>query len=226
MNLIEEHFDSLASNYDAGKKRNWYYYQALKKVYQERIPEGSSVLEIGCGTGDILASLKPRFGVGIDLSGGMIAHAKEKHVRDKNLSFYHSDIYAFEIESSFEYIVLADVIEHFSDPRKALLKIASLMGTHTKLVLSMANPLWEPILMLGEKVGAKMPEGPHERISQKELSHFLREAGLSVRQKDTSLLLPIYIPFLSNMLNTIVDRIPLINRLGVIMAFVITKTGS
>ncbi len=32
------------------------------------IPEGARVLELGCGTGDLLAALKPSFGVGVDFS--------------------------------------------------------------------------------------------------------------------------------------------------------------
>ena len=53
------------------------------------IPEGARVLELGCGTGDLLAALKPSFGVGVDFSAGMIAQARKAH---PDLTFLVGDI--------------------------------------------------------------------------------------------------------------------------------------
>src|SRR5262249_18065387 len=53
------------------------------------IPEGARVLELGCGTGDLLAALKPSFGVGVDFSAGMIAQARQAH---PGLTFFVGDI--------------------------------------------------------------------------------------------------------------------------------------
>ncbi len=92
MDHIQKHFDILAPEYDTWKKRNRYYYDAVKKVYGNLIPSGARVLEIGCGTGEILASLKPVFGVGIDVSGEMIKRAQQKYAQQKNLVFYHVDV--------------------------------------------------------------------------------------------------------------------------------------
>jgi len=68
---IQSHFDQIAFSYDEYKRRNWYYYQRLKTLLQGLIPPGKRVLEVGCGTGDVLASLAPSFGVGIDVSKNM-----------------------------------------------------------------------------------------------------------------------------------------------------------
>jgi len=51
MDRVKDHFDEIASNYDYWKKRNWYYYQNLKKIIREFVPVDKTVLEIGCGTG-------------------------------------------------------------------------------------------------------------------------------------------------------------------------------
>jgi SAM-dependent methyltransferase len=40
------------------------------------IPPGKRVLELGCGRGDLLASLRPAYGVGIDFSPRTIASAR------------------------------------------------------------------------------------------------------------------------------------------------------
>src|ERR1700680_1649123 len=53
------------------------------------IGEGARVLELGCGTGDLLAALKPSYGVGVDFSEGMIAQARKAH---PDLTFLLGDI--------------------------------------------------------------------------------------------------------------------------------------
>lgn len=220
MASVEKHFDNLAGEYDFWKKKNWYYYDAVKKVYRGLIPSGSRVLEIGCGTGDILESLKPSFGVGIDVSGEMIQRAQGKYAHAKNLSFRRADITTFASNETFDYIFLADVIEHLPDVSAAIRSVARLMRPDTALVISMANPLWEPLLMLAEKFGMKMPEGPHTRISARELIAVGKSYGLILKKRKYVLPFPVRIPFFSDFFNVTVERIPLINKTGVIMVFV------
>lgn len=224
MDHVQQHFDGLAGEYDFWKKKNWYYYDAVKKVYAGFIPAGSRILEIGCGTGEILASLKPSFGVGIDISGGMIKWAQEKYVNASNLLFRHADIATFESFETFDYIFLADVIEHLPDVSVAIRSVARLMRPDTALIISMANPLWEPVLMLAEKFHMKMPEGPHARISARELIDIGKQYELVLKKRKYVLPFPVYIPFFSDPFNFMVERIPVINKIGVIMIFVFKKS--
>src|SRR5262249_43133235 len=53
------------------------------------IPEGARVLELGCGTGDLLAALRPSFGVGVDFSEAMVAQARKAH---PDLTFLIGDV--------------------------------------------------------------------------------------------------------------------------------------
>ncbi len=124
--------------------------------------------------------------------------------------------------AGFDYIFLADVIEHLSNVSGAIRSVARLMHPETTLIVSMANPLWEPLLMLAEKLHMKMPEGPHTRISAKELISFCNEAGLRLVQRDYALLFPKYIPIFSNLVNRVGGSIPLFRRFGVITVFVFT----
>lgn len=61
------------------RKRNRYYYNSIEKLLKFTIPEGSSVLEIGCAAGDTLNAVNPSPGVGIDINPYLIEEAKKKY---------------------------------------------------------------------------------------------------------------------------------------------------
>jgi ubiquinone/menaquinone biosynthesis C-methylase UbiE len=69
-------FDKLAGERETWIKKNRYYYEDQARYYRFLVSEGLSVLELGCGTGDLLHALKPRRGVGVDFSAEMIRIAR------------------------------------------------------------------------------------------------------------------------------------------------------
>ena len=62
------HWDKVALRWDTNKRLGKSYLDHLKKVYRHLIPQESNVIEIGCGKGDLLASLSPKIGIGVDFS--------------------------------------------------------------------------------------------------------------------------------------------------------------
>lgn len=186
----ETHFDNIAKEYDFWKDRNKYYYQNLIKLYRSHIPSASSVLEIGCGTGDILSKLETKEGKGIDLSREMIEIARRKHQENKNLVFEREDIFDSNATFPYEYIFLADVLEHVHDLPRFLDQLTRRTSPRSQIVISLANPFWEPLLMLAEKFRMKMPEGPHHRYSISEMENMFRNNGLYIKKKGYKLLIP------------------------------------
>lgn len=219
MNKITEHFDKIAKDYDYYKFKNWYYYESLKKLYQSLIPPEKNLLDIGCGTGDILVSLKPRHGLGIDISQEMIKIAKSKHKEKKNIEFWTGKIEDFSqslLSQNFDYIFMADVVEHLEDVSSAVESINQISKSNTQFIISMVNPLWEPILILLEKLKLKMPEGPHRQTSIKELELILLKNSFKAIEKNYRLILPVFLPFFSNFINKFFYRIPFLRNLGLV----------
>lgn len=181
------HFDAIASSYDLFKKRSAQYYSTLKNAVKNVIINARSltVLDIGCGTGDVLSTIHPKRGIGIDGSTQMILFAKQKYGANRSLSFSVHDIEKAPFPGMFDYILFTDVIEHLADKERAMKNISASMNKTTTLILTMANPFWEPLLMILEKLHLKMPEGPHQRISESDLLALLRKNSLTIMMKKT-----------------------------------------
>ncbi|MFH1593032.1 MAG: class I SAM-dependent methyltransferase [Candidatus Woesearchaeota archaeon] len=83
---------------------------------------GNSVLEVGCATGYILnyvASKKNiQESVGVDLNDGRLWVAKKKYPNSK---FYKADLLSLPFsDKSFDTVLLPEILEHISQPKKAL----------------------------------------------------------------------------------------------------------
>lgn len=198
---VEKHFDRIAKDYDSYTKKRDLHYMTLKKLLRNIIPPGKKVFEVGCGTGDILAYLKPIEGYGIDISSEMIKIANIKYSKKTHIKFSTKWPY-----KRYDYIFMSDVIEHLERPLATFQKISKLMGPKTTFINTMMNPVWEPVEAFYNWMGWKMPEGPHYRIKYQELRKIVERAGLKIIKHDYKLLMPIKIPFITNFANRYLEK--------------------
>ena len=70
------HFETNVDELDRWREFNAAYHDDDRKFMRFLIPPGKRVLELGCGRGDLLAALKPSYGVGVDFGAETIARAK------------------------------------------------------------------------------------------------------------------------------------------------------
>src|SRR5262245_19747802 len=120
------------------------------------IPEGARVLELGCGTGDLLATLKPSFGVGVDFSAAMIEQARKAH---PDLTFLVGDIeypdFLRSLPRPFDVIIVVDTLGALDDCQATFASLHDLCTRETRLVIGYFSHLWYPALKLAEAVGLK-----------------------------------------------------------------------
>ena len=207
---VREHFEEIAGEYDRWKEKSAYYYRLLAEIYRERVPEGASVLEIGCGTGTLLAALSPGRGVGVDISPRMVEIAAAKH---PSLKFWVADAEAFEPEETYDYVIIPDVVEHLSDPEAMFRSARKACHAETRVIVTCVNPLWAPILHLAERLGLKMPEGEHRWLPAKELFGMSAAAGFNAVEYSGRILCPKEIPLLARPLNRAASLLPLLRPL-------------
>lgn len=157
---VVQHFNALARRYDGYKRRTPFYHTAIVRSLRPWVSDRDTVLDYGCGTGDVLMRLQPRWGYGYDPSAAMIALAKRKHPSQPFSTRLPRQ------RHSFSRIILVDVIEHAANRKHLFAQLATQLAPNGLVLLSYVDARWEPILMILEKLGLKMPEGPHARISR------------------------------------------------------------
>lgn len=215
----QEHFDRVAVDYDRWKAKAHYYYGFVKTALAEVVPRASRVCEMGCGTGDLLASLAPAEGLGTDLSPQMIARARDKY---PHLRFEVHDLLDAPLTERFDYVVSVDVAEHVSDLDRAIATMSEMLEVGGKLVLITPNPAWGRLLEAAERFKLKMPEGDHVWRTHDDLRTAAKRAGLEEKSFRRSLIVPKALPVLRG-LNTAPWADSLRNRWGLMQRSVFAR---
>jgi ubiquinone/menaquinone biosynthesis C-methylase UbiE len=216
---IKQYFDKIALDLDLWNRRNRYYYQDIQKLHNFIIPSGSTVLEIGCGTGDLLAATNPELGVGIDFSEQVISLAKDKHP--------HLDFYCFDVEninaeflsntpissSKFDFIILGGVLGYLTDIQVVMERLKIFCHPRTRIILVFHNFLWEPVLRFAEKINQRRPQPPQNWLSMNDMINFLSITGYQQVKIGRRFLFPKKIPIIANFINHYISQLPIINHL-------------
>lgn len=202
-------FDAMAGEYSSNPKRGRYYHGVFERYMRFIIPEGSTVINIGSGTGELLDALNPSEGVGLDISPAMVREAGQRHPR---LKFIVGDIEAPVIEGKFDYILLTNVIGYVDDIQKTLETLCRFARPDTRIVIGYFNYLWEPVLRIGELFGLRTKRPMEHWLPVEDIENLLALAGFEVIKRDRFILMPVYIPLISAFLNRIVARMPVFRR--------------
>ncbi|MEC7537814.1 MAG: glycosyltransferase, partial [Pseudomonadota bacterium] len=194
--------------------RNRAYYDDDRHYMQFVVPAGARVLEIGCGTGDLLARLRPSYGVGVDLSARMVETARNKY---PDLNFVEGDAEADDfilgLEGPFDYIVLSDTIGYLDDIERVIRSLNKICEPHTRLVVAYYSHLWEPVLGMAEWFDQKMPQPDVNFLSSSDITNLLYLAGFEVVRTDWRQLIPRRLLGLGTAINRFIGTLPVIRRL-------------
>src|SRR5689334_5098707 len=148
------YYDDFSIGYE--RERGYGYHQLLDELEMRVVgpmAEGKSVLEIGCGTGLILGRLAKHAqrAVGIDLSPGMLQHA-----RARGLEVVCSSATSLPFPSnSFDLVCSFKVLAHVPDIATALAEITRVTKPGGRIALEFYNP-WS-LRYLAKKLAGPQP---------------------------------------------------------------------
>ncbi|HWZ86728.1 MAG TPA: glycosyltransferase [Thermoanaerobaculia bacterium] len=208
-----DHFDALAADRDRWKAGSAYYHRSIEALCRRFVAPGARVLELGCGTGDLLAALhpEPEGSLGLDLSPAMIERARTKYPA---LRFEAGDAEALSLSGrTFDFIVASDLLGHLHDIYATLRGLGVVCHPKTRLIVTYHNFLWEGALALAERLGWKMPQPDQNWLGMQDFENLLGLGGFAVADRGTALLLPARVPLLSRAVNAVAPRVPILEHL-------------
>lgn len=202
----EVFFDHYAAQVDYWHHRNAGYHKAIISLARFYVSSGARVLEVGSGNGDLLAALKPSYGVGVDISSKMVRLAAQKHPQ---LNFVHLPAEQLELsDEPFDFIILSDLLGYLYDIRLVFEKLRTLCHSRTRLIVHWYSRLWQPVLVLVEKLGLKYPQPLVNWTTVEDVSNLLSLSGFEAVHRRQHILLPKAVPFLSALANRYLARLP------------------
>ncbi len=187
------------------------------------ISGGLDVLEIGCGTGQLLAGLRPARGVGIDISGKMIEEARRRH---PDLEFLHGDVemagVLASITGTFDVVVLSDTIGYLDDIQGVFRALAPLLRPDSRVVIAYYSRLWEPVLRLASRLGLRMPSLELNWLSTRDIMSLMALGDLEPIRQEARQLVPRRMFGLGTLINRYLAPLPLL-RLLCLRSYVVAR---
>jgi len=156
---------------DSAPSCGGYYHRWLQRVYGFIIPNGLRVLEVGCGNGDLLASLKPEYGIGIDFAPSAIERARKSH---PGLRFEVMDAEALDLgDESFDFIILSDLVNDLWDVQTTLAILRPYCHPRTRLVMNYYSHLWKIPLKMAQTFRLAIPTLPQNWLTLSDMRNLL-----------------------------------------------------
>ena len=189
-----------------------FYRKRLQEIYQFLIPPNQRGVELGCGHGDLLMSLKPSRGLGLDFSQKTVAAAKSQYPK---LDFLVADAHDLgNIHEKFDFIILSDLVNELWDLEKVFKQLKKLCFPHTRLILNFYSRVWEPALLMAEKFGLKKASLRQNWLSANDISNLLYLADFETMRHWQEILWPFPLRGIDALFNRYLVKIWPFNWLG------------
>lgn len=216
-------YDRLGDRQLDWNRRFRYFRDHLTQLLRHFVPPGARVLDVGCGTGDTLGDLAPAEGVGVDCSGRMVELARRRHPGLTFTTGFAETLDDADIpEGPYDYITLINVVGEMYDIQSALRKLHRYCSPHTRIIITHYNYLWEPACRIAARLGLKLDNPAPNWLAPHDLAGLLHLCGHEVIRKGNTMPLPIRVPGLNWICNSVFGRLQGFRALG-FLSYVVAR---
>jgi len=193
---------SLAGETDRKPSRS--YRKCLSRIFRNLAAPQHSVLELGCGRGDLLAALQPARGVGVDFCPEKIDEAREKY---PEIEFVCSEVSVFECSEKIDFVILSDILSDVWDIQDLFSQMKNWCHPRTRIILNSYSRVWQLPVIIARKLGLATPMPEQNWLTRDDLINLLHLEGYEEISFNGEILIPFDIPILQNLCNRYLARI-------------------
>ncbi len=202
-------------------ERNTYFYSLVHRLYRFLVEPDKRVLSVRCSLGNALSAVKPRRGVGIELTPELIAEARKANPQ---WEYIIADPEQFVPSGQFDYIIVGETGDTV-DVQRLLLNLKPGCERQTRILIYTYNHIWEPIIKLAARLGLSAPQVEQNWLSEADLKGLLHLSGYEWLKTYRVVVCPFHIPLVSPLLNSLIAALPFINRLSLVSVLVARPLG-
>ena len=210
----QRHLTHVREFYDAAPtKTHWAaagYRTLLAHYFNLLIPTGASVLEIGCGSGELLARLRAGKKTGVDLSSSQIAAAR---ARVPEAEFVVQAGECLDLQDRYDIIIVSDTLNLAADVQLLLSRLHSVSHPGTRVLLNFHSSVWRPLFTLARWLGLKSPQPQSSWLASDDVHNLLDLADWQPVVNTPRLLFPVPCLGLGSFVNRWLAPLPLLRLL-------------
>jgi ubiquinone/menaquinone biosynthesis C-methylase UbiE len=178
------HFDRWSETYEHDSAARWLREVQTQALAALALAPADVLLDVGCGTGAAVRDAAPTItrAVGVDLSPGMIAQARDRAAANEigNAEFVVGDVSGrlpFD-DAAFTALVCTTAFHHFPRPRDTIEEMFRVLAPGGRLVIADANRRHPAVFALDLVLRVAQPSHAGFR-SPAQLMHDLCAAGFA-----------------------------------------------
>lgn len=123
------------------------------------------------------------------------------------------NLYKLAKGRKYDYVIADNCIADIPDIQEFFTKLRKYLKDDGRVVISHYNYLWEPILKTASLIGLRKKTKEQNWLENEDISNLLNLSGFDVITRQKRLLLPIYIPIVTEIFNKLIAHMPIINSL-------------
>ncbi len=205
------YFDNFAPTRVKYRKSKSYYWNSITKYFNYFCHQESSVLEIGCGTGELIHQISGSKKVGIDFSEAMIEEARKQFPLD---DFRVMEAENITLNEKFDVVILSSLIGYLHDVQAVFDQLPKVTHDRSKIMISYYNLFWEPLINFAELIHIKKRSPKLNWLSGKDIQNLLYLSGFETFRHAKKMIIPYNIPIISWFFNRVIANLPFFNMFG------------
>jgi SAM-dependent methyltransferase len=160
----------------------------LAGYYNLLVPPDASVLEIGCGSGELLTQIRAGRRVGVDLSAIQVEAAR---TRLPSAEFHVQAGESLALDGAFDCIILSETLNLTADAQLVLGRLHAVAGPGTRVILNFPSALWRPLFTLGRWLGVKARQPQSNWLATVDVLNLLQLTDWDPVRVEARILVPV-----------------------------------